>query len=74
MGEMVPGTIMIVTQFLGFMAAYRDPGVLPPLLAGTLGGLLAVWVTFVPCFLFILVVAFYRGISAQQLWTLRCRA
>ena len=31
----------------------RDPGSLSPLLAGTLGGLLATWVTFVPCFLFI---------------------
>ena len=35
------------------MAAYRDPGSLPPLLAGTLGGLLATWTTFVPCFLWI---------------------
>jgi chromate transporter len=35
------------------MGAYRDPGFLHPLLAGTLGGLLATWVTFVPCFLWI---------------------
>jgi chromate transporter len=35
------------------MAAYRDPGSLPPMLAGTLGGLLATWVTFTPCFLWI---------------------
>lgn len=57
MGEMVPGTIMIVTQFLGFVAAYRDPGQLPPLLAGALGGLLATWATFVPCFLWIFIIA-----------------
>ncbi|MGD0025521.1 MAG: chromate efflux transporter [Xanthobacteraceae bacterium] len=57
MGEMVPGTIMIVTQFLGFMAGYRHPGLLPPLLSGTFGGLLATWVTFAPCFLWIIVVA-----------------
>jgi chromate transporter len=63
MGEMVPGTIMIVTQFLGFVTAYRDPGLLPPLLAGTLGGLLATWMTLVPCFLFILVIApFIEGL------------
>src|ERR1051326_6938859 len=43
----------MVVQFVGFMAAYRDPGALPPLLAGTLGGLLATWTTFVPCFLWI---------------------
>ena len=35
------------------MAAYRDPGTLPPLLAGTFGGLLTTWVTFTPCFLWI---------------------
>jgi len=57
MGEMVPGTIMIVTQFLGFIAAYRDAGALPPLVAGVLGGLLATWATFAPCFLWIFVVA-----------------
>ena len=57
MGEMVPGTIIIVTQFVGFIAAFRDPGSLPPLLAGTLGGLLASWMTFCPCFLWILLMA-----------------
>jgi chromate transporter len=35
------------------MAAFRDPGSLSPMLAGTLGGLLATWVTFTPCFLWI---------------------
>src|SRR5258707_1106010 len=34
-------------------AAVRDPGTLSPMLAGTLGGLLATWVTFTPCFLWI---------------------
>ena len=63
MGEIVPGTIMIVTQFLGFVAAYRDAGFLPPLLAGALGGLLATWMTFVPCFIWILSVApFIEGL------------
>lgn len=57
MGEMVPGTIMIVTEFLGFMAAYRHSSGLPPLLAGVLGGLLATWMTFCPCFLWISLVA-----------------
>ena len=63
LGEMVPGTIMIVTQFLGFITAYRDPGLLPPLLGGTFGGLLATWTTFAPCFLWIFVVApFIEGL------------
>jgi hypothetical protein len=37
------------------MAAYGDPGTLSPLVAGTLGGLLATWVTFTRCFLWIFV-------------------
>ena len=53
MAETTPGPLIMVLQFVGFMAAYRDPGVLNPMLAGTLGGLLATWVTFVPCFLWI---------------------
>ena len=53
LAETTPGPLIIVTQFVGFMGAYRHPGGLPPLLAGTLGGLLTSWVTFTPCFLWI---------------------
>jgi len=53
MAETTPGPLIMVLQFVGFMAAYRDPGTLSPMLAGTLGGLLATWVTFIPCFLWI---------------------
>ena len=53
MAETTPGPLIMVTQFVGFMGAYRAHGSLNPLLAGTLGGLLTTWVTFVPCFLWI---------------------
>ena len=53
MAETTPGPLIMVLQFVGFLAAFRDNGALPPLLAGTLGGLLATWVTFAPCFLWI---------------------
>jgi chromate transporter len=53
MAETTPGPLIMVLQFVGFMAAYRDAGMLRPMLAGTLGGLLATWVTFTPCFLWI---------------------
>ncbi|MHA0337288.1 chromate efflux transporter [Sphingomonas aquatilis] len=53
MAETTPGPLIMVLQFVGFLGAYRDPGALSPLVAGTLGGLLATWVTFVPCFLWI---------------------
>jgi chromate transporter len=53
MAETMPGPLIKVLQFVAFMGAYRDPGGLSPLAAGTLGGLLATWTTFVPCFLWI---------------------
>jgi chromate transporter len=53
MAETTPGPLIMVLQFVGFMAAFRDANGLPPMLAGTLGGLLATWVTFTPCFLWI---------------------
>ncbi|BBO12091.1 chromate transporter [Bradyrhizobium ottawaense] len=59
MAETTPGPLIMVLQFVGFMAAFRDPGGLSPLLAATYGGLLATWVTFTPCFLWIFVGAPY---------------
>jgi chromate transporter len=53
MAETTPGPLIMVTQFVGFMGAFRDAGGLSPLMAGTLGGLLTTWVTFTPCFLWI---------------------
>ena len=53
MAETTPGPLIMVTQFVGFLGAWRDPGPLHPVLAGTLGGLLTTWVTFTPCFLWI---------------------
>jgi chromate transporter len=53
MAETTPGPLIMVLQFVGFMAAFRDAGSMSPTLAGVLGGLLATWVTFTPCFLWI---------------------
>ncbi len=53
MAETTPGPLIMVLQFVGFLGAYRDPGGLSPLLAGALGATLAVWVTFLPSFLFV---------------------
>jgi chromate transporter len=57
--ETTPGPLISVVQFVGFMAAYRAPGALVPDIAGTLGGLLAMWATFVPSFLWIFIGAPY---------------
>ena len=53
MAETTPGPLIMVTQFVGFMAAFREPGLLAALPAGVLGGTLTTWVTFAPCFLWI---------------------
>lgn len=53
LAETTPGPLIIVTEFVGFLAAYRDPGGLPPAVAGALGAAVTVWATFAPSFLFI---------------------
>ena len=57
MAETTPGPLIMVLQFVAFLAAFREAGWAEPLLAGTLGGLLATWVTFAPCFAWILLGA-----------------
>ncbi len=59
MAETTPGPLIMVTQFVGFLGAYRNAGSLDPMLAGVLGASLTVWVTFVPCFLWIFLGAPY---------------
>ncbi|MDA1266447.1 MAG: chromate transporter, partial [Planctomycetota bacterium] len=57
MAETTPGPLIQVVQFVGFMAAYRNPGSLDPVLAGIIGSVVVTWVTFAPCFLWIFVGA-----------------
>jgi chromate transporter len=59
LAETTPGPLIMVVQFVAFLGAYRDPGSLDPWVAAVLAALLTTWVTFVPCFLFILVGAPY---------------
>lgn len=70
LAETTPGPLIMVVEFVGFLGAYRDPGALPPMLAGTAGAIVTVWVTFVPCFLWIFLGAPYieslRGNRAIQ--------
>ncbi|TPK93725.1 MULTISPECIES: chromate transporter [unclassified Mesorhizobium] len=59
LAETTPGPLILVLQFVGFAAAYRHAGFANPLLAGSLGSLLTLWVTFVPCFFWIFLGAPY---------------
>ena len=66
MAETTPGPLIMVLQFVGFLGAYRHPGGLAPLVSGLLGALVTVWVTFVPCFLWIFLGAPYVEILRRQ--------
>ncbi|CDX42733.1 Chromate transporter [Mesorhizobium plurifarium] len=59
LAETTPGPLILVLQFVGFAAAYRHAGAISPLLAGSLGSALTLWVTFVPCFFWIFLGAPY---------------
>lgn len=59
LAETTPGPLILVNQFVGYLAGYRDPGGLAPWMGGVLGATLTVWVTFVPCFLWIFAGAPY---------------
>ncbi len=59
LAETTPGPLIIVLQFVGFLAAWQHPGGLAPFTAALLGAGLTTWVTFVPTYLFILIGAPY---------------
>jgi chromate transporter len=59
LAESTPGPLIMVTEFVGFLGAYRLPGGLDPVLAGVVGAAVAVWATFAPCFLWIFLGAPY---------------
>ena len=57
LAETTPGPLIMVLQFVGFVAAWQHPGGFSPLAAATLGALITTWVTFLPCFLFVFIGA-----------------
>ena len=53
LAETTPGPLILVTQFVGFFAGWTQSAGLDPLFAATLGSILTLYVTFLPCFFFI---------------------
>jgi chromate transporter len=53
LAETTPGPLILVTQFVGFLAAYRDAAPFSPVVAGILGAAMTTWVTFTPPMLLI---------------------
>jgi chromate transporter len=60
LAETTPGPLIMVLQFVGFMAGWnRPPAGLSPVVSGIVGALVTTYVTFLPCFVFIFVGAPY---------------
>jgi chromate transporter len=57
LAETTPGPLIMVTQFVGYIAAFRAPAPFGPVTAGVIGAALTTWVTFVPCFVWIFTFA-----------------
>lgn len=57
LAETTPGPLIMVTQFVGYLAAFRAPAPFTPLAAGIIGAALTTWVTFAPCFLWVFALA-----------------
>ena len=58
LAETTNGPLILVTEFVGYLAAYRF-GDGPPMLMGLIGAAVTLWATFVPCFLWIFAGAPY---------------
>ncbi len=66
LAESTPGPLIMVTQYVGFLGAWKFSGPFDPLLYGTLGALTTTYVTFLPCFLFIFFLAPYIELLARN--------
>jgi chromate transporter len=70
LAESTPGPLIMVTQYVGFFGAWNNPGPFDPLLYATLGAAITTYATFLPCFLFIFLLAPYIELLAND-WRLR---
>jgi chromate transporter len=67
LAETTPGPLILVTQFVGFLAAFRDAAPFSPVAAGILGAAMTTWVTFAPSMLWIFIGApFIEQLRANQ--------
>jgi len=67
LAETTPGPLILVTQFVGFLAAFRDAAPFSPVVAGVLGAAMTTWVTFTPSMLWIFVGApFIEQLRSNQ--------
>jgi chromate transporter len=69
LAETTPGPLILVTQFVGFLAAFRDAAPFSPVTAGVLGAAMTTWVTFVPSMLWIFAGAMLGLYFVACFWT-----
>ncbi len=67
LAETTPGPLILVLVFIAFVGGSRLTG-LDPLTGGMLGGLTALWFTFVPCFLWVFAGAPYIEAAGRVRW------
>ena len=67
LAETTPGPLILVTEFVGFIAGYRDAAApVGPIWMGVIAAIVTLWATFAPCFLWIFAGAPYiEWLSAQ---------
>ncbi len=66
LAESTPGPLIMVTEYVGFFGAWNNPGPFDPLLYATLGAAITTYATFLPCFLFIFLLAPYIELLAND--------
>ena len=67
LAETTPGPLILVTQFVGFLAAFREAAPFSPVAAGVLGAMMTTWVTFTPAMLLIFAGApFIENLRANR--------
>ena len=68
LAETTPGPLIMVVQFVGYLAAFRFDGGLSPVTSAVIGSIITTWVTFAPCFLWIFVGAPYIETLIGNRW------
>jgi chromate transporter len=67
LAETTPGPLILVTQFVGFLAGFRDAAPFSPVVAGIVASAMTTWVTFVPPMMLIFAGApFVEQLRANQ--------
>jgi chromate transporter len=66
LAESTPGPLIMVTQYVGFFGAWNNAGPFDPLLYATLGAAITTYATFLPCFMFIFLLAPYIELLAND--------